>query len=356
MDLIKSDIRYAQTLPSDCYRQEHFAELERATIWRKSWQLVAFREQVLKPGDVFPVEVMGEPIILVRDKVGTLRAVSNVCRHRAGKLVRTSGKAQFLRCQYHAWTYNLEGQLIQTPEFEGVCDFDKSKFQLPVWEVREWGPLVFVARDPFMPFETFLGEIPQVLETSAPGFFASLTHVERKDYLVEANWKVYVDNYLEGYHIGPVHPELARELDYSKYTTRLSRWYSEQIAPPRAQAELYGAGDSPGAHYFWMFPNLMLNIYQGLLQTNIVIPVDAKTCTVRFDWFRPRGAADLLEKKWRDLLAFSDLIQDQDAKICREVQNNLKSADYDRGRFSVQRENGVHHFHLLWQEITVLKA
>lgn len=345
---IDRDISKASTLESSTYTSKEVAHLERARVFAASWNLVAHRHEVAQNGTVFPFQLAGESLLLARGKDGVLRAMSNVCRHRAGPLVEACGPAAFLRCKYHAWTYDLQGQLLNTPEFDGVSDFDKAQVRLPQWQVREWGPFVFVARHPAATFEAYLGEVPQILEKSLPGMLERLTYVNRKDYVVNANWKVYVDNYLEGYHIGPVHPELARELDYPRYKTVVHEWYSEQIAPAKETGQLYNSGDQPGAHYFWFFPNLMFNIYQGLFQTNVVIPTGVDSCIVRFDWYRDSAASALGDVKWSDLTGFSDLVQDQDARICQSVQLNLGSMDYNRGRYSVSRENGVHHFHRVW--------
>jgi choline monooxygenase len=349
---IASDISQASTLESNTYISKTVFEIERRRVFATSWNLVAHRHEIDQNGTVLPFQLAGESLLLARGKDGVLRAMSNVCRHRAGPLVEACGPTNFLRCKYHAWTYDLQGQLLNTPEFDGVADFEKSKVRLPQWQVREWGPFIFVSRNPAATFEEYIGEVPEILENSLPGLMDRLSYVNRKDYHVDSNWKVYVDNYLEGYHIGPVHPELARELDYPRYKTVVHDWYSEQIAPAKETGQLYNSGDHPGAHYFWFFPNLMFNIYQGLFQTNVVIPTGTDTCIVRFEWYRDSEATGpSASSKWSDLTGFSDLVQEQDAHICAKVQQNLNSMDYNRGRFSVARENGVHHFHRLWTRL-----
>jgi choline monooxygenase len=183
--------------------------------------------------------------------------------------------------------------------------------------------------------------------------------VERREYVVECNWKVYVDNYLEGYHLPLVHPGLHRELDYERYAVEPRDSYSIQHAPFRplkgaASERRYVApstepGSAADAQYYWVFPNLMLNCYLGQLQANRVLPVDAGRTRVLFDWFasEPPVSGDA-ERRWRRLVDFSHEIQLEDERICEAVQRGLASGSYECGRFSASQEAGVHHFHRRW--------
>jgi choline monooxygenase len=210
---------------------------------------------------------------------------------------------------------------------------------------------VFVALEPAASLvETFA-------HVGAPA--RELAFVTARDYPVESDWKVYVDNYLEGYHIPVVHPELFKELDYASYRTALARWSSRQFAPLRpvaakeSAAERVYAPEFEGeeAEYYWVFPNLMLNLYKGMLQTNVVMPIAPGRCVVRFEWFAaepPAGPAH--DAAWMRLFDMSDLLQEQDAAICATVQRNLPSRGARRGFYVPSRESGVHHFHRLLAE------
>jgi choline monooxygenase len=172
---------------------------------------------------------------------------------------------------------------------------------------------------------------------------------KRKTWELDCNWKVYVDNYLEGYHIPIVHPGLFRELDYPNYRTETHRWYSTQIAPTKRPDRIRTTEGDDQVRYFWIFPNLMLNVYPDNFSTNLILPLsEGRTATV-FDWYfrDPEASRQELD----DTVAFSDEIQIEDIDICEAVQRGLRSATYDTGRFSPQRENGVHHFHCLYQEL-----
>ena len=169
----------------------------------------------------------------------------------------------------------------------------------------------------------------------------------RKDWTVECNWKVYVDNYLEGYHIPIVHPSLMKELDYARYVTETRRCYSLQHSPIRESGpgRLQRKGNEDEALYFWIYPNLMLNVYPDNFSTNLILPVGHERTLTVFEWFFPEPEKAETREAIRRTVEFSDEIQLQDIAICEAVQKGLKSRTYDRGRYSVRRENGVHHFH-----------
>jgi choline monooxygenase len=180
--------------------------------------------------------------------------------------------------------------------------------------------------------------------------------VERRDYVIDCNWKVYVDNYLEGYHIPIAHPGLMREIDYAQYRTETFRYYSQQFAPIRAMKS--GEGErlyTPGtglqeALYFWIFPNLMLNIYPDNVSTNLILPISQEKTLTVFEWFFHDAASSHAKERIRKAVEFSDEVQQEDIGLCESVQRGLRSATYERGRYSVRRENGVHHFHMLLRE------
>jgi choline monooxygenase len=363
---VNEQIECAHTLASRFYIDPAILEIEKEKIFRRTWQLVGTLSQpcgevngakriIADPETFFTADVTGEPIVIVRDKEGTLRAFSNVCRHRAGPIAQGSGCKNVLRCGYHGWTYTLDGRLIGTPDVEGVEFFDRSTMGMVPLRLETWEQFIFVNFDvKAEPLSSFLGEIPR----QSRGFpFEGLRTVERRDYVLDCNWKVYVDNYLEGYHIPIAHPGLMREIDYAQYRTETFRYYSQQFAPIRAiKAE--NAGERfypPGAGlqealYFWIFPNLMLNIYPDNVSTNLVVPISQEKTLTIFEWFFHETASEKARERIKKAVAFSDEVQQEDIGLCESVQRGLRSATYDRGRYSVRRENGVHHFHMLLRD------
>jgi choline monooxygenase len=363
---VHEQIECAHTLASRFYIDPAILEIEREKIFRRTWQLVGTLSQpcgemngaqhtIADPETFFTAEVAGEPIVIVRDKESTLRAFSNVCRHRAGPIAQGSGCKNVLRCGYHGWTYTLDGRLIGTPDVEGVEFFDRSTMGMVPLRLETWEQFIFVNFDlQAEPLSSVLCEIPK----QARGLqFAGLRSVERRDYVLDCNWKVYVDNYLEGYHIPIAHPGLMREIDYAQYRTDTFRYYSQQFAPIRAM-KTEDAGERfypPGtglqeALYFWIFPNLMLNIYPDNVSTNLIVPVSQEKTLTIFEWFFHDAASEKARARIQKAVAFSEEVQQEDIGLCESVQRGLRSATYERGRYSVRRENGVHHFHMLLRE------
>jgi choline monooxygenase len=350
------DLSRASTLPARWYIEPDFLELEKDKIFWRTWQPVGRLDMVLRPGDYFAAEVVGEPIVVTRGLDGVLRAFSNVCRHRAGMLAVGRGNRKSLQCRYHGWTYGLDGRLLSQPEFEGVNDWNKNEICLPPIKVDTWGPFVFVNLDPGSPaLREVLGHIPN--EVEQVGFdLERMRPVERRDYVVNCNWKVYVDNYLEGYHVPIAHPGLFRELDYEQYRVDVFRYYSSQYAPirPARAGELQGRDrryirteTESRALYYWIFPNFMVNLYPDNLSSNIILPLGSDQTLTIFEWFFTEPGTGEGWESVQQTIAFSDEIQREDIEICEAVQRGLRSRTYRQGRYSVKRENGVHHFHQL---------
>ncbi|MGH9334481.1 MAG: aromatic ring-hydroxylating oxygenase subunit alpha [Vicinamibacteria bacterium] len=326
-----------------------FLEREREKVFGRTWQWVGRSSDVSRPGDYFASELAGEPVVVTRDEDGELRGFFNVCRHRGGPVASGKGNGKLLQCAYHGWTYGLDGKLRRAPEMEGVEGVDPKDVCLPAVRVEEWAPLVFAHFESSGP--SFCETVPAIAdEVESAGFPIERMHlVERREYVVEANWKVYVDNYLEGYHIPLVHPALFREVDYENYRIEAHRFHATEFAPLRpgggGERTYPQTKDDEKALFYWVFPNLMLNFYPGNLQLNSVIPLDRERTLTVFEWYGLAGKEEL-----EQAIAFSHQVQLEDMEICRAVQKGLRSRSYDRGRLSVRRENGVHHFHLLLHE------
>jgi choline monooxygenase len=348
-----SRIERAATIPARLYNDPVYLELERERVFAHTWQLVGRAEEVSEPGRYFTAEIGDDSIVVVNDG-GTLRGFHNVCLHRAGPVAQGCGRRNTLQCRYHGWTYALDGTLKRAPEMEGVEGFRPEEMRLVPVQVARWGPLVFANLDGKAPS---LGEVLEdVPARVAPFACESMRYVTRKTWDLACNWKVYVDNYLEGYHLPVVHPGLHKELDYDNYKVEPRRYFSIQHAPLRpvhgGQTDRKydpSATAVPEAVYVWLFPNVMLNVYLGQMQTNVVLPLAHDRTRVVFEWYAAEPPAEG-DPSWTKLLAFSDEIQAEDVEICEAVQRNLRSRVYDRGRYSAKRENGVHHFHGLLHE------
>jgi choline monooxygenase len=344
--MIDPRLEHASTLPARFYFDADVLASEQRNIFGRTWQLAGRLEQVREAGEFFTATIADEPVLVVRGNDGVLRAMSNVCRHRAGPIAKGEGKRPVLQCGYHGWTYSLDGRLRNTPEFEKVAEFDRANCALPQFRVDVWNELVFVNLD--RDAESLTDYLGEMLGDMPRHDYSGFRLAQRKVWELDCNWKVYVDNYLEGYHIPIVHPGLFRELDYPNYRTETKRRHSIQYAPTRRPERIRTSDGDDQVRYFWLYPNLMLNVYPDNFSTNLILPIGAGRTATIFDWYFKDSEA--MKTQLQETVAFSDEIQLEDVDICEAVQRGLRSATYDTGRYSPQRENGVHHFHCLYQE------
>jgi choline monooxygenase len=345
----QAPLDHAYTIPASWYIDERLAELERQNVFGRTWQVVGRADQVRRPGDFVTAELAGEPLVVVRGSDQQLRAFYNVCRHHAAAVVTEQhGTVNIFRCPYHGWSYGLDGSLKGAPEFEGVCSFDRSQNGLLPVQVQTWEQFIFVALDPkALSLADFLGRLAgrvALLNLNALHFF------ERRAYTLNCNWKVFVDNYLDGgYHVPHLHKGLNSVLEYKHYTIENEDRYCLQSSPMVTSSEDAAIGASrtgDRAWYFWQYPNFMINLYRGYMDTNLVLPDGVDRCKVIFDFYFDDVSESAAERN-RQSIAVGERVNDEDVGICEAVQRGLHSRAYLAGRLSVRREAGEHLFHRL---------
>ena len=305
-------------------------------------------DQLTQPGEFVTAELAGEPLVVVRGADGQLRAFYNVCRHHAAAVVTEEhGKASIFRCPYHGWSYGLDGTLKGAPEFEGVCSFDRSQNGLLPVRVETWEQFVFVNLDPGCARWRLSRRL---VRRVAPLNLGSLHFFERRVYSLNCNWKVFVDNYLDGgYHVPHLHKGLNSVLEYKQYTIENEDRYCLQSSPMVASSEDAATGATrtgDRAWYFWQYPNFMINLYHGYMDTNLVLPDGVDRCKVIFDFYFDDISESAAERN-RQSIAVGERVNDEDVGICEAVQRGLHSRAYGAGRLSVRREAGEHLFHRL---------
>lgn len=334
----------AETIPSRWYTDAAFHELDKQAVFSRTWHGIGHVSRLQHPGDYIIGTVAENPVIIVRGQEGTLRGFYNVCRHRGGPLAMEDGCGKVLQCKYHGWTYLLDGSLRGTPKFDRTELFDKKDYGLVPVNVDVWEGLVFANID--LQAETVGTFFKGIPERISPISLTKKKFYRRITYNVRCNWKVYVDNYLEGYHLPFVHPELCSLLDFQQYITETYDWYSFQYSPIQQEGNIYGdAGEM--AYYYFVWPNFMLNILPDRLQTNLVLPDGHARCTVLFDYYYDDVESEAARARAEADIEYSHKIQLEDIEICEHVQKGLQSDAYDKGRFSVEFENAVHHFQSL---------
>jgi choline monooxygenase len=185
-------LEQASALPAHFYVGAESAERDRRHVFAHGWQLLARADQLAGAGDHVVGEIAGVPLLLVRGDDGALRALHNVCRHRAGPLALCDGRAaKRLRCHYHGWSYALDGRLLSATEMDDARDFDIASIRLPEAHVAEWRGLVFAALDPVAPLAEVLAEVDERLGSRSLENYVFHRHY---DYDMACDWKNYIDN------------------------------------------------------------------------------------------------------------------------------------------------------------------
>ncbi|MCA9692345.1 MAG: aromatic ring-hydroxylating dioxygenase subunit alpha [Myxococcales bacterium] len=344
-------IEEAATPPSSWYTAPALYELERRAVFARSWQPVARVEQLITPGSYISGCLAGEPWVVTRGDDGALRAFHNVCRHKGHAVAHGSGRAERFVCGYHGWTYTLRGRLERAPRVAGIRDFDRAATSLAPMQVDTWGPWVFINADrEAPPVRARVPELDAFMQTTG---WEQLRFVERRVWTLECNWKVYVDNYLDGgYHIPLMHPTLNAQLDMGSYKTIPFSACSIQTSAPASVGDgrlddAPGERIGDGATYAWIYPNFMLNRYGPCLDSNHVIPLGPDRCQVVYEFFFRETEGERARGFIARSVAQADITQREDIEICESVQVGLRSASYDQGRYAPRVELGEHHFHRL---------
>ena len=352
----EAPLEQAWTIPAPWYFDKRIEQLERDSVFAANWQVVGRLDQVREPGRFFTIDVNEEPLLVVRGEDGRLRGFYNVCRHHAAAVVpEAAGCAKQFRCPYHGWTYGNDGALKGMVEFEGVCNFDRKDNGLVPVRVDTWENFVFVNLDgKAAPLNEFLGKVPPL---AAPlKIREKLEYFDRRVYTLKCNWKVYVDNYLDGgYHVPHAHKGLSSVVEYTKYTIENFERSCLQSSPLDASSaadSAIGATRQGHAFYLWIYPNFMINAYSGVMDTNLVLPLGVDNCAVIFDYYFADISPAAVQHN-QDSIRVSEKVQDEDMAICDSVQRGLASRAYVAGRLSVRREAGEHLFHrLLYHDMT----
>jgi choline monooxygenase len=349
---VDADIASASTLEPRFYNDAATYERLRERVFARTWQWLGDLSDVEDNGSLSPRDLLqgalDEPLLLARDAGGKLRCLSNVCTHRGNILVHEACRAKEIRCGYHSRRFDLDGTMTFMPEFKEAKGFPSPADNLPQVPFGEWAGLAFASVDPAAPLDAFIGDVKRRVGWMPFGEFL-FDPTRSRDYEIDASWALYVENYLEGFHIPFVHKGLHEVVDYASYASELYRYANLQMALAKdGEVAFDQPADSPdhgkrvAAYYFWVFPNLMLNFYPWGLSLNLVEPQDPGFTRIAFRTYvwKPellgRGAGAALDR-----------VEREDEAIVQAVSRGVRSRFYRAGRYSPTRELGVHHFHRL---------
>ncbi len=349
---IHPDITHAQTPPGSFYTSPSTFNTQRQTLFPRTWHFITDEEPVRTPRSHYPFTLLegclDEPLLITRSDDDQLRCVSNVCTHRGALVCEGPGHGKTLTCRYHGRRFNLDGSFKHMPEFEQAEGFPREEDNLAPAHLGRWRQFLFASLDPAMPIDAVTAELERRC-----GFLpiesARLDPTRQRDYLVRANWALYLDNYLEGFHIPFVHASLNDAIDYGEYRVELFEWSNLQLGIASGAEECFDlpsdhpdAGTNVAAYYFWLFPLTMFNVYPWGISVNVVRPLGVdrtKVSFIPYVW----DASKLDHGVGADL----DRVEREDEEVVESVQRGLRSRLYTRGRYSPTREQGVHHFHRL---------
>lgn len=343
MELIDADITAAHTLPSSYYTDSETFQSVLSTFGGH-WHFAAHKNQ-LANANVLPIDNPLNEMMLLSMHEGKLLALSNVCTHRGMLVCTEASECKQLQCAYHGRTFGLDGTFKNMPEFDDVADFPTPADNLRTFPLAEWKGLLFNTVDA-EDFQGFISAVEQRVGWLAIEEF-QYDSSRHRDYQIDANWALYVDNYLEGFHIPYVHGDLHDVLDYDGYRTELFDGGVLQIGMAKDGDVCFDlpeghpdAGQRVAAYYFWLHPGLMLNFYPWGLSINLVIPVDVNRTRIVYHGL-VGDSGQLAKGAGGDL----DKVEAEDQFIVESCQKGVQSSAYQRGRYSPTRESGVHHFH-----------
>ena len=350
--IINKNIFQASTLPGKFYSSNEYFNKSKK-IYETTWQFITDDVILKQKPSAFPFfyseNFIDEPLVLINNKNDEINCFSNVCTHRGNILVEKACSLKSnLLCRYHGRKFSLNGNCSFMPKFEDVVGFPCKSDDLTKIPSSKWRQFIFSSLNPKHSLNLFFNEMQKRIGWMPIEEFKYSPDLSR-DYHVKANWALYCDNYLEGFHIPFVHEDLSKHFQYEDYSVETFPFSSLQLGIGKNSKNCFELpkssidyGKNVLAYYFWVFPNMMFNFYPWGLSINIVKPISINFTKVEFRSYvwdeskLSKGAGSDLDK-----------VEKEDEEIVELVQKGVASRYYDKGRFSPSMEQGVHHFHRL---------
>ncbi len=349
-----ADAGNSLSLRADAYTRDDWFTVDQQHILAKSWQWICHVEKLRDPGSYVTVTIAGQPVAIVRDRDGQLRAFYNVCKHRAHELLSGEGQTSRIMCPYHAWVYKLDGQLVRAPETEHLENFNTGDICLDQVQVEEFAGFIYVNLDPgAAPLREQSGDLETEIRHWAPDI-DQLTFGHRLTYDIRSNWKNVVDNFLECYHCPTAHKDFCDLVDMDTYKVTTYGIYSSHMADAGKGANTaYDVSNATVRTHavWWLWPTTCLMRYPGrssMIVLNI-IPVGPDRTLETYDFFLETPEPDAMEL---DAIRYLDeVLQVEDIGLVESVQRGMNTPAFTQGRIvndpsgSGKSEHAVHHFH-----------
>lgn len=324
-----------RNLCAQYYVSDSVFENERDRVFGSSWQYLGAASKVDRPGNYVSAVIAGAPVLIIRGRDGQLRAFRNACRHRGAPLIEPgAGRCpRQIRCPYHLWSYSDSGELLDAPWFGDSDDFALEDWPLNSIAVETWRGLLFAA---IAPTQTLREQLGATVDELSDVPIDEYLHGADAQLEFDANWKIYTDNFVEGYHIPGIHPAFFQAIDFENFKTEPRDGIVCMSAP--TDSELFYQG-----RWYWMWPNWTLSLYPEGMSTSRINPTSAGHTELYYSFF----FADLDESKQKDRDALIEKNLDvirEDFAICLGVHQNYASRNYDPGPLSPRHELGVEYF------------
>jgi choline monooxygenase len=357
MKNVNPNIKKAKTIPSEFYYSKDIFDQIKENLFTKTWQYVCDTSQLKVNNSSYPYNFMdgfiSDPLLLTNNN-GVICSMSNVCTHRGNILVKEPCNIRTgITCRYHGRRFNSSGDFMFMPKCDEIENFPSEEDNLQKTPCHTWKQFIFSSIEPLFDFKELIKDMDERIGWMPIEKFV-FSKERSREYIINANWALYCDNYLEGFHIPFVHKELTQVLNYSDYDTEIFKYSNLQLGVGKDHENVFKIpkksidyGKNIAAYYFWLFPNMMFNFYPWGLSINIVVPMGPEKTKVKFlsyIWDESKlnsGAGASLDK-----------VEQEDEEIVEDVQRGVKSRYYHRGQFSPTMEKGVHHFHLLLSKFT----
>ena len=346
---INKDISIAHTMPSYYYLDDHYYELSINNIFKNSWQIIKDKNSLISK--IYPITFLkgsvNEPLLLTFEN-NEYFCLSNVCTHRGNLLCTKKTDSNSIRCKYHGRLFTLKGNFKSTPGFEGVKNFPQDSDNLNNVKLKIWKNFIFNSLNPLIDINSILNDIDSRLGWY-PFNKLSYDEFNSSTYIIDAHWALYCENYLEGFHVPFIHQGLNKDIKLDTYNTEILNNGVLQYAMSKIKKDALkipdGYIDSNKdiyAYYYWIFPNMMFNFYSWGLSINIIEPISKNKSRIRFLSYPLDG-----HKQPKNIDSSLDKVELEDQEVVCNVQKGIKSRFYNKGRYSVIHEIGIHHFHRL---------